>query len=90
MLDIIKSDEYERWFATLRDKTVIAKINAGYTVRSKAILATGKRCRVACPRCASMLGLDTSCTLRGAAWQSSSCYVAGISALRTRTSSEPP
>ena len=28
MLDVIKSDEYERWFATLRDKTVIARINA--------------------------------------------------------------
>ncbi|MCL2791435.1 MAG: type II toxin-antitoxin system RelE/ParE family toxin [Desulfobulbus sp.] len=28
MFDVIKSDEYERWFATLRDKTVIARINA--------------------------------------------------------------
>jgi len=28
MFDVIKSDEYERWFAALRDKTVIAKINA--------------------------------------------------------------
>jgi len=28
MLDVIKSDEYERWFATLRDKSAVAKINA--------------------------------------------------------------
>jgi len=28
MFDVIKSDEYERWFATLRDKNAIAKINA--------------------------------------------------------------
>jgi len=28
MFDVIKSDEYERWFATLRDRYAIAKINA--------------------------------------------------------------